>query len=196
MHVHPQFVCITGIVLVVHFSLKYICNGGCFQTSAAGSCRVPFLISGNVIPLVPMYSHVYHAKINATVCVPYWTAFLRMAVFLHFHSESECLYCKAVSFFTCPVDVIKALQHEVDAKWREFGTHLQVKPALMDSIRKDESNTGARDCMLQLVEKWLGHEDGTGSLPRTWTTVAQAVKDTGNGRLAEQLVEQYGVQLS
>ena len=101
-----------------------------------------------------------------------------------------------MSLFTCPVDVIKALQREVDAKWREFGTHLHVKPALMDSILKDKSNTGARDCMLQLVEKWLGHEDGTGSLPRTWQTVVQAVKDTGNRLLAEQLAEQYGVQLS
>ena len=110
--------------------------------------------------------------------------------------DTECLYCKAVSLFTYPVDVIKALQHEVDAKWREFGMHLHVKPALMDSIHKDKSNTGERDCMLQLVEKWLGHEDRTGSLPRTWQTAVQAVKDTGNGLLAEQLVEQYGVQLS
>ena len=101
-----------------------------------------------------------------------------------------------MSLFTYLVDVIEALKHEVDAKWREFGTHLRVKPALMDSIHKDKSTTGARDCMLQLVEKWLGHEDGTDNLPRTWQTVVQAVKYTGNGVLAEQLVEKYGVQLS
>ena len=89
MHVHPQFVCITWVVLAVHYSLKYICNGGCFQTCAAGSCMVSFLISGNVIPHCPNVIHVYHAMINATVCVLYWTALLRMAVFLHFHSESE-----------------------------------------------------------------------------------------------------------
>ena len=98
--------------------------------------------------------------------------------------------------FTYPVDVLKALNHELDAKWREFGMYLRVEPSFMDSIHEDKAKPGVRDCMLQLVEKWLGHEDGTGSLPRTWQTVVQAVKYTGNGRLAEQLAEQYGVQLS
>ena len=64
----------------------------------------------------------------------------------------------------------------------------------MDGIDRDRSNVGAR--MLQLVEKWLGHDDGTGALPRTWKTVVQAVKDTGKGLLAEQLAEQHRVQLS
>ena len=53
-----------------------------------------------------------------------------------------------------------------------------------------------RACMLLLVEKWLYHEDGTGDLPRTWKTVVQAVNDTGKGLLAQQLAQQYGVQLS
>ena len=50
--------------------------------------------------------------------------------------------------------------------------------------------------MLQLVEKWLAPENGTGDLPRTWETVVQAVKKTGLGRLAEELAEKHGVQLS
>ena len=90
--------------------------------------------------------------------------------------------------------MLKALNHELDAKWREFGVYLHVQPTVMDKIEQNKSNVGDR--MLQLVEKWLCREDGTGILPRTWTTVVQAVKDTGNGRLAEQLAEQYGVQLS
>ena len=65
----------------------------------------------------------------------------------------------------------------------------------MDSIHEDKkSDVGA--CMLQLVEKWLGHENGTGDLTRTWETVVQAVKKTGPGRLAEQLAQQYGVKPS
>ena len=51
-------------------------------------------------------------------------------------------------------------------------------------------------CMLQLIEKWLAHDNGTGDLPRTWETVVQAVKNTGLGRLAEELAQRYGVQLS
>ena len=64
----------------------------------------------------------------------------------------------------------------------------------MEKIRQDKSNVGA--CMLQLVEKWLGHDNGTGDLPRTWETVVQAVKDAGNGLLAEQLAKRFAVQLS
>ena len=77
----------------------------------------------------------------------------------------------------------------------EFGIHLYVEPAILDGIGKDKSNVG--DCMLQLVNKWLGHENGTGDLPRTWKSVVQAVnKCTGKGLLAEQLAQQYEVQLS
>ena len=58
----------------------------------------------------------------------------------------------------------------------------------MDNIEYD--NSTEEDHMLQLVEKWLGQDYGTGGLPRTWLTVVQAVKDTGMGLLA-----QHGVQL-
>lgn len=89
--------------------------------------------------------------------------------------------------------MIEALNHELDAQWREFGTHLRMESTLMDNIHKDKSNVGA--CMLQLVEKWLGHQDGTGDLPRTWTTVVQAVEKMGRKPLAQKLAEQHGVQL-
>ena len=87
--------------------------------------------------------------------------------------------------------MIEALNHTLDAQWREFGTHLRVESAILDRIEKDRSNE--RDRMLQLVEKWLAHENGTGDLPRTWETVVQAVKKTGPGRLAEELAEKHGV---
>ena len=85
-------------------------------------------------------------------------------------------------------DVIGALDHELDARWREFGTHLFVKPSIMDIIDKD-NKSAVVGCMLQLVEKWLAHDNGTGDLPRTWETVVQAVKKTGPGQLAEQLAQ-------
>ena len=90
-------------------------------------------------------------------------------------------------------DVIIALDHQLDAQWRVFGTFLRVTPAFMDGIISN--NPDVASCMLQLVEKWFVQEDGTGDLPRTWKTVVQAVKHTGKGRLAEQLAEQHGVQL-
>ena len=105
-----------------------------------------------------------------------------------------CDYCAILctfSLFTYHVDVIRALTHQLDAEWRVFGTFLHVQPAIMDGIDKDRTNVGA--CMLQLVEDWVCHKDGTGDLPRTWTTVVQAVRDMGAGSLAQQLAEQYKI---
>ena len=93
------------------------------------------------------------------------------------------------SFLAIIPDVIEALGHRLDVRWREFGTHLHVQSAILDEIIVNNSNVTSR--MLQLVEKWLSHETGTGDLPRTWQTVVQAVKHMGKGRLAEQLEQQY-----
>ena len=87
--------------------------------------------------------------------------------------------------------MLTALNHLLDAQWREFGIHLHVESAVLDYISRDYSDVGL--CMLVLVEKWLWHDDRTGDLPRTWETVVLAVKRTGLGRLAEQLEQRYGV---
>ena len=79
-----------------------------------------------------------------------------------------------MSLFTCLVDVIQFLNQSLDTQWRHFGTHLRVESAILDGIETNRSNE--RDRMLQLVEKWLAHENGTGDSPRTWETVVQAVK--------------------
>ena len=98
-----------------------------------------------------------------------------------------------MSLFTCPVDVIEALNHSLDAQWKDFGIHLHVESAILDGIEKNRSNE--RDRMLQLVEKWLVQDSGTGKLPRTWKTVVQAVKSMGKEKLAQKLAQQYGVKL-
>ena len=97
------------------------------------------------------------------------------------------------NFLAILPDVLIALDHQLDAQWRLFGTYLYVKSSVMDGICKDNSDVDT--CLLRLLDKWLGHENGTGDLPRTWQTVVQAVKHTGKGLLAEQLAEQHGVQL-
>ena len=89
--------------------------------------------------------------------------------------------------------MIKALNHELDARWREFGTFLLIDPVVMDGISENKANVESR--MLLLVEKWLYHDGKTGDLPRTWKTVVLAVKGTGKGLLAEQLADQHGVQI-
>lgn len=91
-------------------------------------------------------------------------------------------------------DVIRALQHKADARWRDFGTFLYFEPSLMDIIAKD--NKESPYCMLDLVTKWVTHFEGSGDLPRTWQTVIEAVRDLGYGKLAEELAMKYGVTLT
>ena len=99
----------------------------------------------------------------------------------------------SVSCFVIHLDVIEALNHELDPNWRDFGTLLRVDPHIMNSIQQGKSEVGA--CMLQLVEKWVCNEGGTGSLPRTWETMVQAVQGTGKQGLAQRLAKDHGVQL-
>ena len=92
----------------------------------------------------------------------------------------------------CHPDLIEDLEHQLDARWRSFGTFLHVDAEVMAIINRDESKS--EDCFLSLAEKWLGHEDGTGDLPRTWETVVKAVNDTGSG-FAHDLAETFGLSL-
>ena len=108
--------------------------------------------------------------------------------------HSLCLVHHTTLHHSSLSEVIDALKLDLDAQWKHFGTHLHIEPAVMDSIGTDYSTVGER--MLQLVTKWLAHDNGTGDLPRTWETVVQVVKKTGKGRLAEELAQRHGVQLS
>ena len=47
-------------------------------------------------------------------------------------------------------DVIEALNHDLDAQWWEFGTHLHIEPAFMDSIGTDYSTVRER-----MLQRWL-----------------------------------------
>ena len=49
--------------------------------------------------------------------------------------------------------------------------------------------------MLDLLGKWTSNQAGTGTLPRTWQTVVEAVKKTGFGAIAENLALKHGVNL-
>ena len=67
-----------------------------------------------------------------------------------------------MSLCTHLADVIEALNHALDVQWREY---LHIEPVILDSIATNNSNV--RERMLQLVEKWLGHDNGTSDLPCT-----------------------------
>ena len=65
----------------------------------------------------------------------------------------------------------------------------------MESIKLNNGGT-ADDCMLDLLGRWTCNQAGTGTLPRTWQTVVEAVKATGFGLIAENLAHKHGLTLS
>ena len=94
-----------------------------------------------------------------------------------------------------PTDILVALNHELDARWREFGTFLHVDYQIIEAI-KTTNGGNVESCMLDLLGKWTSNQAGTGTLPRTWQTVVDAVKKTGFVQLAEDLACKHGVNLS
>ena len=107
------------------------------------------------------------------------------------------LYCNAfvLPFSPLATAIIEALEHQLDAKWRHFSTFLGVDYQLMEAI-KTGNGGNPEDCMLDLLGKWTSNQAGTGTLPRTWQTVVEAVKKTGFGAIAENLALKHGVNLS
>ena len=49
------------------------------------------------------------------------------------------------------------------------------------------------DCMLDLLGRWTSNQKGTGTVPRTWQTVVEAVKKTGFGGISENLAHKHEV---
>ena len=99
-----------------------------------------------------------------------------------------------LSFSPLATDVIEALDHQLDAQWRHFGAFLRVNYQIMEAIKTGNGGNPA-DCMLDLLGKWTSNQAGTGTLPRTWKTVVEAVKKTGFGAIAEDLALKHGVNL-
>ena len=103
-----------------------------------------------------------------------------------------CLKCTNRS---CVADILRALDHQLDATWRVFGTFLNVEYVTMNAIDADQRGKSSM-CMLDLVSKWVARQEGTGDLPRSWQSVVEAVRDTGVEQLATELAKRHGVTLS
>ena len=92
-------------------------------------------------------------------------------------------------------DIITALDHRLDAKWRHVGTYLRVEYKVLEAIQQDKGGN-PEDCMLDLLSKWNSNQAaGMGTLPRTWQTVVEAVHYCGDRDLAQSLARKHGGQL-
>ena len=92
-------------------------------------------------------------------------------------------------------DILTALDHRLDAKWRHFGTFFSVEYQVLEAIQRDKGGN-PEDCMLDLLSKWTSNQAaGMGTLPRTWQTVLEVVHYCGDGALAQSVARKHGGQL-
>jgi hypothetical protein len=74
------------------------------------------------------------------------------------------------------------------ADWKEFAVHLHVESEKFPAILR--KNVGfVKECFLEVTDRWLRGEDGTGDRPRTWETLFDALTLTGHPLLVEDVKE-------
>ena len=91
-------------------------------------------------------------------------------------------------------DVLTALDHRLDVKWRHFGTYLRVEYQVLEAIQRDKGGN-PEDCMLDLLSKWTSNQAGLGTLPRTWQTLVETVNYCGDRALAHAVAHKHGCNL-
>ena len=91
-------------------------------------------------------------------------------------------------------DILTALDHRLDAKWRHFGAFLRVEYQVLEAIQRDKGGNPG-DCMLDLLSRWTSNQAGLGTLPRTWQTVVETVHYCGDSALAQSVARKHGGHL-
>ena len=75
-------------------------------------------------------------------------------------------------------DLIDLVESQAYGKWKEFAINLGVQRNIREEIAFDSQRV-AKDNFIEVVYRWLSHEDGTGDNPRTWGTVVMALREIG-----------------
>ena len=83
-------------------------------------------------------------------------------------------------------DLIRLIGLKTCVKWSEFSLYLGIKKHIRDEVSLN-CHRVAKDCFIEVVGRWLSHEEGTGDNPRTWETVFSALRDMGQSHLVEEV---------
>ena len=83
-------------------------------------------------------------------------------------------------------DLLDLVESQTYEKWNEFAIHLGIQQNIREEIAIDSQRV-AKDNFIEIVYRWLSHEDGTGDNPRTWVTVVKALREIGCPILPENL---------
>ena len=102
---------------------------------------------------------------------------------LQFIFSSYCLI--PVAPLISKDDLVRLIGLKTCVKWSEFSLYLGIEKHVRDEVSHN-CHRAAKDCFIEVVGRWLSHEDGTGDSPRTWETVFSALCDMGQSHLVEE----------
>ena len=103
---------------------------------------------------------------------------------LQFIFSSYCLI--PVALLIIKDDLIRLIGLKTCVKWSELSLYLGIEKYIRDEVSHNCRRV-AMDCFIEVVDRWLSHEDGTGDSPRTWKTVFSALCDMGQSHLVEEV---------
>ena len=80
------------------------------------------------------------------------------------------------------------------AKWNAFAVYLGIEKHIRDEVSHN-CHKVAKDCFIEVVGRWLSHEDGTGDNPRTWETVFSALQEMEFTLLVKEVTQKLSKRL-
>ena len=102
-----------------------------------------------------------------------------------------------IAFFICNAvlqrkpkedKLVRLVGLQMCARWNIFSLYLGIEKYIRDEVSLN-CHRVAKDCFIEVVGRWLSHEDGTGDNPRTWETVFNALRDIGCILLVKELIQ-------
>ena len=75
----------------------------------------------------------------------------------------------------------------VAGKWFTTGLHLNITSEMLDAVKT--SNGSDREHCVEMFTCWLLREQGYGDLPRTWSSVLQAVENSCGSKVCQEIKE-------
>ena len=107
-----------------------------------------------------------------------------VTVILQFIFSSYCLI--PIALLITKDDLIQLIGLKTCVKWSELALYLGIEKHIRDEVSLN-CHRVAKDCFIEMVGRWLSHEDGTGDSPRTWETMFGALCDMGQSYLVEEV---------
>ena len=91
-------------------------------------------------------------------------------------------------------ELVRLVGSQMCAKWIPFAVYLGIEKHIRDEVSYKFLRE-PKDCFIEVVGRWLSHEDGTGDSPRTWETVFSALQEMGFTLLVKEVTQKLSKRL-